>query len=52
MRLLLIPAPDLPALATKIGLAVDHAVVENDGGDPCLALLKADALRLAALQTA
>ena len=49
MRLLQIPAPDLPALAIKIALAV-HAVVENDGGDRCLALLKADARRFAALQ--
>jgi len=52
MRLLGIPAPDLPALATKIALAVDHAVVENDGGDLCLALLKTDARTFAALQIA
>ena len=50
MRLLQIPAPDLPALATKIAFAVDHAVVENDGGDECLALLKTDAQWFAALQ--
>lgn len=46
LRLLRIPAPDLPALATKIALAVDHAVAEFEGGDRCLATLKADALRL------
>lgn len=46
LRLLAIPAPDLPALATKIALAVDHAVAELDSGDRCLALLKADGLRL------
>jgi hypothetical protein len=46
MRLLRIPAPDLPALATKIALAVDHNVAELDEGDQCLAVLKADGLRL------
>ncbi len=48
MRLLGIPAPDLPALALKIVLAVDHSIVENDGGDRCLAVLKGDARRFAA----
>jgi hypothetical protein len=42
------PAPDLQALATMIALAVDHEVVELEGGDRCTAALKADALRIAA----
>ena len=45
-RLLLIPAPDLHALATKIALIVDHEV-GTDCGETCLALLKRDAWRLA-----
>jgi hypothetical protein len=49
-RLLLTPAPDLQALATKIALAVDHEVVELEGGDRCMAALKADALRIAAIR--
>jgi len=46
-RLLRTPAPDLLALATKIALAVDHEVATLDGGEQCLAVLKADAWRLA-----
>lgn len=46
IRLLRIPAPDLPALATKIALAVDHNVAELEQGDQCLAMLKADGVRL------
>ena len=46
VRLLKIPAPDLPALATKIALAVDHSVAELDEGDQCLSMLKADGVRL------
>jgi hypothetical protein len=41
------PAPDIPALAAKIALAVDHEVGALTGGDLCLAALKADARRLA-----
>jgi hypothetical protein len=45
--LLLTPAPDIPSLAMKIALAVDHEVAALTGGDLCLAALKADARRLA-----
>ena len=41
------PAPDIPALAMKIALAVDHEVGALIGGERCLAALKADARRLA-----
>jgi hypothetical protein len=41
------PAPDIPALATKIALAVDHEVGSLTGSELCLAALKADARRLA-----
>lgn len=40
------PAPDLAALALKIGLAVDEAVAELSGGDLCLAALQRDVRRL------
>jgi hypothetical protein len=46
-RLLRTPAPDLPALSTKIDLAVDHEVAELTGGEACLAALARDARRLA-----
>lgn len=46
-RLLRTPAPDVPALALKIELAVDHEVGTLTGGERCLAALKADARRLA-----
>lgn len=49
-RLLLTPAPDWKALAIKIALAVDHEVVELEGGDRCMAALKADALRIASIR--
>ncbi|HEV7661566.1 MAG TPA: hypothetical protein VGO55_17135, partial [Allosphingosinicella sp.] len=45
--LLLTPAPDIPALAVKIALAVDHEVGALTGGELCLTALKADARRLA-----
>jgi len=45
-RLLRTPAPDVPALALKIELAVDHDAGSLTGGDRCLAALKADARRL------
>ena len=47
-RLLRTPAPDLPALALKIELAVDEEVATLAGGERCLAVLKADGWRLAA----
>lgn len=46
-RLLRTPAPDVPALAMKIELAVDHDVGSLTDGERCLVALKADALRLA-----
>ena len=46
-RLLRIPAPDVFALAAKIELVVDHEVGTLTGGERCLAVLKADARRLA-----
>jgi hypothetical protein len=46
-RLVGTPAPNLDALATKIELVVDYEVGELDGGDRCMAALKADARRLA-----
>jgi hypothetical protein len=46
-RLMRLRAPDLPALATKIVLAVDHEVATLTGGEACMGTLKRDALRLA-----
>jgi hypothetical protein len=46
-RPLLAPAPDLRALALKIGLLVDQEVATLAGGERCLAVLKADGWRLA-----
>ena len=46
-KLVRTPAPDLPALALKIDLAVDYEVAELTGGEACLAALKRDARRLA-----
>ncbi len=45
-KLVRTPAPDLPALALKVELAVDHEVAELTGGQACLAALKRDARRL------
>ncbi|HMG48684.1 MAG TPA: hypothetical protein VK614_14645 [Allosphingosinicella sp.] len=47
-RLLRTPAPDLPALALKIELAIDQAAWESTGGEASMAALKRDARRLAA----
>jgi hypothetical protein len=47
-RLLRLPAPDLPALALKIALTIDHEVATLSGGGACLAALRRDAQRLAA----
>ena len=46
-RLLKTPAPDLEALALKIELIVDQDVASLSGGPSCMAVLKADARRLA-----
>jgi len=46
-RLLRAPAPDLPALALKVQLAIDDEIAFFAGGDLSLAAAKADALRLA-----
>lgn len=46
-HLLQMPAPDLPALATKIALTVDWEVYELEDGEECMDALKEDARRLA-----
>ncbi|HYJ29326.1 MAG TPA: hypothetical protein VEW25_03190, partial [Allosphingosinicella sp.] len=46
-RLLAAPAPDLAALAAKLGLAADYEAVTLNGCETCLQALKADAMRLA-----
>jgi hypothetical protein len=46
-KLLRTPAPDLPALALKVDLTIDHEVTELTGGAACLAALRCDARRLA-----
>jgi|GEM_PF-4564820 len=45
-RVIRVRAPDLPALALKIELAIDHDVGTLTGGDLCLAALKRDMRRL------
>jgi hypothetical protein len=45
-RLLRAPAPDLPALAVKIELAIDHEVGTLNGGEDCLETVRRDARRL------
>lgn len=39
-RLFRAPAPDLPALAVKIELAIDQEVATLNGGEACLAVLR------------
>ncbi|HEX8366239.1 MAG TPA: hypothetical protein VF603_13240 [Allosphingosinicella sp.] len=46
-QLLRAPAPDLPALALKVELAIDEEIAFFSGGETCLAAVKADAFRLA-----
>jgi hypothetical protein len=46
--LLGVPAPDVKALAVKIGLVVEHEVGTLDGGEACMVALREDAVRLAA----
>jgi hypothetical protein len=46
-RLLRVPAPNLPALATKLDLLVAHQVWELRYTEPAMAALKQDAHRLA-----
>lgn len=50
-RLMHTPAPNLPALAAKIALAVDHDVATLSGGERCMAALKRDSKRLCAAPT-
>lgn len=50
-RLLRTPAPDLPALAAKIHLSVDHEIATLTGGENCQAALKADTNRLIRIET-
>ena len=45
-RLLRLPAPDLPALALKLDLAVAEQAWEDSGSEDCLALIAADARRI------
>jgi hypothetical protein len=45
-RVMRVRAPDLPALALKIELAIDQEVGTMTGGEPCLAMLKRDVRRL------
>ncbi|HYD37622.1 MAG TPA: hypothetical protein VEA60_08410 [Allosphingosinicella sp.] len=47
-RLLRTPAPDLPALARKLDLALDERTGEFDGDPAVMRILKRDAHRLAA----
>jgi hypothetical protein len=46
--LLALPAPDLPALATKLDVAIAQQAWENTGSQDCLEILRRDAHRLAA----
>lgn len=46
VRLMKVRAPDLPALALKIELAIDEEVGTLTGGELCLAALKRDVRRL------
>lgn len=46
LRLMKVRAPDLPALALKIELAIDEEVGTLTGGEACLAALKRDVRRL------
>jgi len=46
LRLMKVRAPDLPALAVKIELAIDEEVGTLTGGELCLAALKRDVRRL------
>jgi hypothetical protein len=46
LRLMKVRAPDLPALALKIELAIDQEVGTLTGGEVCLAMLKRDVRRL------
>ncbi|HYG30606.1 MAG TPA: hypothetical protein VD887_10365 [Allosphingosinicella sp.] len=44
--LLRIPAPDVAALAVKVCLVVDHEVATLERAAPCMAAVKADAMRI------
>ena len=45
-RLLKVPAPDVGAVAVKLGLVVEHEVGTLSGGEACLEAIREDALRL------
>jgi hypothetical protein len=49
-RLLCLPAPGLEAFALKVVLAIDHELATLAGGEPCLAAIRREAVRLAAEQ--
>lgn len=49
--LLRTPAPNVAALAVKVCLVVDHEVATLEGTEPCMAVVKADAMRLGALHS-
>ena len=46
LQLMKVRAPNLPALALKIELAIDQEVGSLTGGEACLAALKRDVRRL------
>ena len=46
VRLMRVRAPDLPALALKVELAIDQEVGTLSGGELCLAVLRRDVRRL------
>jgi hypothetical protein len=45
-RLLLAPAPDLPAVLAKVRLIIDHEAATLDGGEGCLRSVERDLVRL------
>ena len=49
-RLLCLPAPGIEAFAVKVVLAIDHELATLAGGEPCLAAIRWEAVRLAAEQ--
>jgi hypothetical protein len=46
LRLMKVRAPDLPALAVKIELAIDEEIGSLTGGEACLAAVRRDVRRL------
>ena len=47
VRILTTPAPDAPALADKLDLAIAHQIWELTAGETCLTVIRRDARRLA-----